>query len=123
MGQLASKLAIHLSIASNLVRRLEDLGLVERVREAHDRRVVRLRATATGRRKLRRAPGPNAGVLQQALMALPQAELESLRIHLDALVKRMGPVDRNARATPLADILSPIHERKAEPRATPRRRR
>src|SRR5262249_15657075 len=63
-GDLAKRMAIHASTASNLLRRLETLGLVERVREALDGRAVVLRATMKGRRKLSTAPKPSAGPLQ-----------------------------------------------------------
>lgn len=49
MSRLAELLDISFSNASGLVDRLEERGLVERVRDLHDRRVVIARLSAGGR--------------------------------------------------------------------------
>jgi MarR family transcriptional regulator, organic hydroperoxide resistance regulator len=105
VGDLARKLAIHLSTASNLVKRLESMGLVERAREGDDQRVVTLSATATGRKRLQKAPKPSAGILQKALMDMEARELRALHTQLEKVLQRMGRVDRRAAATPIGDIL------------------
>lgn len=105
VGDLARKLAIHLSTASNLVKRLEELGLVERNRGGTDQRVVRLAATATGRRRLQRAPKPSAGLLQQALMDMDARELAALHAQLDKVLRRMKHLDRRGASTLIGDIL------------------
>src|SRR3954471_9115752 len=64
VGDLARALAIHQSTASNLLRRLESLGLLSRRREGKDQRKVQLFATTKGLRVLKRAPQPLIGVLQ-----------------------------------------------------------
>jgi len=83
VGELARALAIHQSTASNLVGRLESLGLLARNRLRDDQRSVELTLTPKGRRALSRAPRPLIGILQQALLDLPQARLEGLHRHLD----------------------------------------
>jgi DNA-binding MarR family transcriptional regulator len=105
VSELAKQLGIHLSTASNLVKRLEELGLVARGRAAPDQRIVRLTATAAGRRKLAAAPKPTAGVLQQALMEASQAELRALYTGLDRLLRRMGRLDRAGANVLIPDIL------------------
>ena len=105
VGDLARKLAIHLSTASNLVKRLESMGLVERAREGEDQRVVTISATATGKKRLQKAPKPSAGILQKALMDMEARELRALHTQLEKVLQRMGHVDRRAAATPIGDIL------------------
>jgi MarR family transcriptional regulator, organic hydroperoxide resistance regulator len=105
VGELARKLAIHLSTASNLVKRLETMGLVERTREGADQRVVTLSATAAGRKRLQRAPKPAAGLLQQALMDMDARELRALNTQLDKLLRRMGQIDHRAASTLIGDLL------------------
>lgn len=105
-GDLARRMAIHASTASNLLGRLEALGLVERVREQHDKRGVVLRITGAGRRKLRSAPKPSAGLLQEALLSLSPRELASLQRHLDQLLANVERIDPRAMALPIAAILS-----------------
>lgn len=104
LGELARRLAIHLSTASNLVTRLEELGLVERRRAAADQRKVCISATAAGKRALRRAPRPSAGLLQEALMRMSPRELRSLRSDLACLLRRMGHRDAGAAALPLGNL-------------------
>jgi DNA-binding MarR family transcriptional regulator len=111
MGELAGRLAIHVSTASNLVNRLEGLGLVERHRAAEDQRKVCIRITAAGRRSLKRAPRPSAGLLQQALLRMEPRELRALRAQLARLLRRMGHADTRAAAVPLGNLLG-----KAPPR-------
>lgn len=106
VGALAEKLAIHLSTASNLVRRLEELKLVTRNRSKKDQRVVQLAVTAAGRRKLEQAPKPSMGLLQQALSETPTDELDALGTELDKLLRRMRHLDRRAGSLVIAEILS-----------------
>jgi len=106
VGELADRLAIHLSTASNLVRRLEELKLVTRARSRKDQRVVQLAVTAAGRRKLEQAPKPSMGLLQQALSEMTGPELASLGAELDKVLRRMRNLDRRAGSLVIADILS-----------------
>lgn len=105
MGELSRKLGIRVSTASNLVKRLEELGLVGRAREKADHRIVRLAVTAAGRRTLQGAPKPSAGLLQQALLEMREAELRALHGELDRLLRRMGHLDREGATTLIGDLL------------------
>lgn len=104
VGDLARTLAIHQSTASNLLRRLEALGLVVRTRPSDDQRSVRLKLTRSGADALASAPRPLIGVLQQALSDLTPADLDGLKDHLTVLVKAMKIRDAGARTTPLSDM-------------------
>lgn len=90
MGELAERLGIELSTASNLATRLEELGLVVRYRAPDDRRIVRLAITAAGRRRLGKASPPSGGLLEQALLGMTAAQLGALQRQLGAVLKRMG---------------------------------
>jgi DNA-binding MarR family transcriptional regulator len=105
MSELAKRLGIQLSTASNLVKRLEELGLVRRERAAPDQRVVRLAITPAGRRRLKRAPAPSAGLLQQALMGMHRSELDALHAQLGKLLRKMGHLDRRGATTPIGQML------------------
>lgn len=108
MGELAEKLSIHLSTASNLVRGLEERGLIARSRSDEDQRVVRLIATASGRALLKRAPKPVIGALQQALLELPRTRLAALHDDLASLLAKMDRQrpPKEGEATPIAQMLS-----------------
>lgn len=106
-GDLARRLGVHLSTASNLVSRLDALGLVRRERAGRDLRVVQLVATPAGRQKLASAPRPLVGVLQQALLDLPRRRLEALQAELSEVMRHIKLRDaRAARSTPMAELLS-----------------
>ena len=73
IGEAADYLLVKHHTASELVDRTTALGLVERVRDADDQRVVRLRLTEAGREVI------------QALTAVHLAELRGLAPVLDRL--------------------------------------
>jgi DNA-binding MarR family transcriptional regulator len=105
-GELAQRLAIHPSTASNLVRRLEEMSLVTRRRPSADQRRVTLKATASGHKRLKSAPGPAQGLLQQALSELPSQRLSALHDELDRLLKHMKGLDRRGTLIPISQILA-----------------
>jgi DNA-binding MarR family transcriptional regulator len=104
VGQLAQKLAVHQSTASNLVRRLAARGLVARQRRGRDQRAVQLFPTRRGLRVLDSAPQPLIGVLQQALADLPPASLRGLHSHLARLVRSMRFKAPEGRTTLLSEM-------------------
>jgi DNA-binding MarR family transcriptional regulator len=105
-GELAQRLAIHASTASNLVRRLEQLRLVGRERPSSDQRRVVLRATAAGRARLKGVRGPPEGLLQQALAELSERRLGVLHGELDRLLTHMKGLDRRGTLIPMSQILA-----------------
>lgn len=103
-SDLAAQLAIHPSTASNLLARLEELGMVRRSRRSPDQRRVQLAITPRGAAVLRKAPRPLKGVLQQALVDMSPAGLAALQRHLNDLLALMRVRDDAARTTLLSDI-------------------
>lgn len=97
VNDLAQALQVRQPTASNLVRSLAEQGLLEVRRQGTDRRAVQLRVLPAGVRLLRRAPGPVAGVLPQALASLDQATLQRLEQDLGKLISVLGAgqVDRS----------------------------
>jgi MarR family transcriptional regulator, organic hydroperoxide resistance regulator len=104
VGELARALAIHQSTASNLVRRLEGLGMLIRQRRGRDQRHVQLFASGKGLRLLRRAPRPFIGVLQQALCELSASRLERLHAELSRVIAVMKGKTLAARTTLLSEM-------------------
>ena len=102
VGDLARELAVHQSTASNLLDQLVDLDYIERKREGADQRVVTLYLTTKGKRVVDKAPQPAIGMLQQALMSLPEARLAGLHEHLAELIKAAGLKRVTGAATPLS---------------------
>ena len=103
VGALAEAMDIHPSTASNLVKVLVERGLVSTLKDRADRRIVRLRLRAAGRRTLERSPGPFAGVLPEALAALDVRTLRRIEADLAELIAVLK-VDDAAAGLPLADL-------------------
>jgi DNA-binding MarR family transcriptional regulator len=79
VGELASRLAIHQTTASNLVRPLEKDGYVVKARDPADQRAVKLALSETGAALLTRAPKPARGLLPESLRHLDEKHLSQLR--------------------------------------------
>jgi DNA-binding MarR family transcriptional regulator len=86
VGALARAMSIHQSTASNLVRTLIDRDMVVAVKQGVDRRAVQLNLLPAGAKVLKNAPGPFAGVLPDALKALPPDALARLQVDLAQLI-------------------------------------
>ena len=86
---LSKSMALHQTSVSNLVNALVERGLIRRVRDERDQRVVQLDVTSQGRRILDRAPGPHVGLLVDALRNLDSVQLGTVRQCLQVLVTVM----------------------------------
>lgn len=74
MGWVAERLGTGLPTATGLVTRMEERGLVERVRDADDRRVVLVRLTDTGAGELSELQATRRRRMAAALARLSEAE-------------------------------------------------
>jgi MarR family transcriptional regulator, organic hydroperoxide resistance regulator len=98
--RLGDLLALDSGTLTPLLKRLEQRGAVERLRDEEDERVVRIRLTAAGRAlraKARRVPTEIAclsGFDVKDERSL--AELARLREQLNALARRLAPPDGDA---------------------------
>ncbi len=90
VGDLAARMRIHSSTASNLCTRLRSDGLVRTSPAADDRRALRIYITAQGRAKLRKAPGPQRGILKVALSKMTAEECRCLVDALAPLLLELG---------------------------------
>lgn len=101
VGELAKRMALHQSTASNMIDKLESSGLVSKERTSADQRVVRLSLTGAGRDLLARAPSPARGVLPEALRLLDEDTLWRLQGELDGLLKQIKDLDEGFGMQPL----------------------
>lgn len=86
---LAEAMHSHHSTASNLLDRLEIKGLISRIRQTNDTRVVRINLTAAGIELVKGIPGPLQGHLRSTLQLLPDPVLEGLHDGLTRLLQDM----------------------------------
>lgn len=83
VGELGERVALDSGTLTPLLKRLEAMGLVQRLRDAADERRVRLQLTAAGRALKTRARAVPQAVLQASGCTL--AELADLTARLHAL--------------------------------------
>lgn len=103
VGEIASRMDIHQSTASNLIKVLLNKELVVMSKSEVDKRVVELSVTPEGKKALKRIPGPFEGVLPDALRKLDEATLANLNRDLEKLMQVLE-ADEDAGSLPLANI-------------------
>ena len=83
MSRLADMLDVSLSNASGVIDRLEERGLVERIRVQDDRRIVLVRATDAGRRTMAEVEVTKDEMLQRIIGRLDDRQLSGVVQALD----------------------------------------
>jgi DNA-binding MarR family transcriptional regulator len=103
MGELARRMDVHQSTASNLVRALQQKELLRMDKDAQDKRHVHLYTTPAALALLAKAPGPLEGVLPAALDELSPQTLQRLDQDLAKLITLLK-ADETAGHIPLAQL-------------------
>ena len=91
--ELARQLGIKGSTLVRHLDRMADAGLIERRREAADRRVLRIHITGAGERLLRRLTSVATHSERAIAALLPPAELEAMRHSLRVIAEHFGAAD------------------------------
>jgi len=101
VGELASKLAIHQTTASNLIDALRKRGYIVKERDTADQRVVNLKLSEEGRQVLLNAPNPARGLLQEAILHLDKESLAQLDAGLQGMLSSIDKLDEGFGMLPL----------------------
>jgi DNA-binding MarR family transcriptional regulator len=96
LGELAAAERVRPPTMTGIVRALEEAGLVRRAADERDGRVVRMHATAKGKRVLERARERRIAKLAERLSGLDEHELARVREAAEL-------VDLTLRTTPVSD--------------------
>lgn len=91
IGELGERMYLACSTATDLIDRMERNGLVERARDANDRRVIRLHVLEKGYQMVEAVLTARKRYLSEALVDVPQADIESM-------IKTMTQLDQVLRA-------------------------
>jgi DNA-binding MarR family transcriptional regulator len=84
-GAISQRMLTRDSDLTRLLDRLEERGLVTRVRDARDRRMVTAAVTDSGLQQLRKLDGPIERVHREQLKHMTATELETLRALAEAV--------------------------------------
>ncbi len=87
-GTISQRMLSRDSDLTRLLDRLEKRGLVTRLRDERDRRMVRAAITESGMQLLRRLDGPIDRVHREQLKHIPRKHLETLRTLAEGLYRR-----------------------------------
>lgn len=90
MGELGKKLFVACSTATDLADRMERAGLAVRVRDAKDRRIVRLHLLPRGREALEGVTTERQKLVSEVLRDYTDQEYKELSCSLELLAKRMA---------------------------------
>lgn len=101
VGEIAEKLAIHQTTASNLVDCLGKRGYLTKTRDSADQRVVKLALSEQATALLKRAPKPARGLMPEALSKLDPDGLSRLNAGLQALLDAIDFVEEACCLQPL----------------------
>lgn len=101
VSEVARRLSIRPSTASNLLDKIETKDLIQRRRLGPDQRVVQLFATDAGRQLLATAPVPAQGALMDALPRLGETQLDELSRSLEALIDILHAKDERTALDPM----------------------
>lgn len=104
VSELADRLSIHQSTASQLVEKLVARGLINKERSKEDQRKVGLRATEEASKLQKNAPGPAEGLLPEALQALPESSLQTLDASLKEVIGQLRIRDDKLANRLLSDL-------------------
>lgn len=101
VGEVAARLSIHQTTASNLIDALAKRELVVKQRDSGDQRVVNLALSTRGKAIFASAPKPARGLLPEALMQLDATALDNLNAGLQSLLSVIDSVDESHGLQPL----------------------
>ncbi|CAA7599513.1 MarR-type HTH domain protein [Acididesulfobacillus acetoxydans] len=93
MGELCKHLFTACSTATDLADRMERAGLVERVRDTNDRRVVRMNLLPKGEEIVDAVISERCQFLREVLQEYPEEEQPKVLQFLQVLAERMESVD------------------------------
>ncbi len=103
--ELSRRLGIHQSTCSQLVDKLVARGCLAKTRRREDQRRVGLCLASDGISAIAALPGPAAGVLPEALSAMPEVALKTLHINLVELIRHLPGRDESFADMPLAEMV------------------
>jgi DNA-binding MarR family transcriptional regulator len=103
MGRLAERLGVSLPSASGIVERMVERGLVERLRDADDRRVVLVRLSPAGRRLVREFHAVRRAQMRRLLDQLDAVQQQRLLLAIrdirDVVATSTHRVSRSQQST------------------------
>jgi DNA-binding MarR family transcriptional regulator len=90
VSELASKMYLHAATVIGILDRLEDRGLVTRIRSRSDRRFVVVELSGQGKKLVKKSPEVAQGIIIAGLERMPLQMLENVSKGLEKIVELLG---------------------------------
>gem|GEM_PF-518318 len=100
VAEAATDLGLAANTVSTLVRQLTDAGLLRRLADADDRRVVRLHLTAPAQRRVEQWRDRRTGLVAQAIAGLPAADQRALARAVPVIAQLAAMLEADATLHP-----------------------
>ncbi|MDY6987802.1 MAG: MarR family transcriptional regulator [Thermodesulfobacteriota bacterium] len=97
LSHIAKLIMVKSSTVTGIIDRLEQKGLVERVRTSRDRRVITIQLTEAGTRLANNAPPPIQQKIMDGLKELPKEDIERIVTGLNMLTTMLDVQDLEVR--------------------------
>ena len=97
LSHIAKLIMVESSTVTGIIDRLEQKGLVERVRNSRDRRVITIKLTEAGTRLANNAPPPIQQKIMDGLKKLPKEDIERIVAALNMLTHMLDVQDLEVR--------------------------
>ena len=95
VSSIGEHLGVTSAAASQLLERLVQQGIIQRVEDQHDRRVRQIILTDDGRQLIRDGLAARQGWLENLANALTEGEKEQITLALDILVDRANQIEQD----------------------------
>lgn len=115
VSDVAKQMYLHSATVVGILDRLEQNGLVERIRSKHDRRVVDVILTDQGKRLVAKSPDVIQDMLIKGLELLTDEKLEKIGEGMLEFVKILGVEGVPPRLMLTNDVNSPVTKRTSAP--------
>jgi DNA-binding MarR family transcriptional regulator len=110
VSDIANRLSIKKSTASNMLDKIQNKNYLERRRESHDQRVVTLYLTDNGKHLIENVTVPTQGVVLDALKQLSNGQIETLHESLGLLISKFPEHQNIAANVPVATLNQVAHK-------------
>jgi DNA-binding MarR family transcriptional regulator len=95
IGDFAEHLTLSKSSATQLIERLVNGNLIDRVDDIHDRRIIRLKLTAKGKKEFEELTKKKMEKMKKILSHVPQKDIKELiRIHKELIENLQKGVEK-----------------------------
>ncbi|MBW2004016.1 MAG: MarR family transcriptional regulator [Deltaproteobacteria bacterium] len=92
-SQIARRIMVKSSTVTGIIDRLEQKGLVYRIRNSPDRRVITIQLTEAGKELAQNAPPPIQHKIVDGLKKLPEGEIKQIILSLSKLTHMLDVQD------------------------------